>query len=221
MHMLKVYFLKTTDMEGHNDNDFQKYMDRGTWEAANRPANPRTRRTKILSRALVHGAIRKTWGWAPGDYRITTGEHGKPRLTAPDSEVFFNLSHSGDYILCAVSSQEVGVDIEYRGKARLEVARRFFHPHEARLLQDAPAEQQVSLFFDYWAAKESYLKYTGDGLSGSMSAFEICFAKGDAWIEKGHTPLPVRLRACPIDENYSSFICCEKDEPFTIEPFLF
>lgn len=61
--MLKVYFLKTTDMEGHNDNDFQKYMDRETWEDANRPANPRTRRTKILSRALVHGAIRKTWGW--------------------------------------------------------------------------------------------------------------------------------------------------------------
>lgn len=221
MHMLKVYFLKTTDMEGHNDNDFQKYMDRETWEDANRPANPRTRRTKILSRALVHGVIRKTWGWTPGDYRITTGEHGKPRLAAPVSKAFFNLSHSGDYILCAVSSQEVGVDIEYRGKARLEVARRFFHPHEARLLQDAPAEQQSSLFFDYWAAKESYLKYTGDGLSGSMSAFEICFAKGDAWIEKGHTPLPVRLRACPIDENYSSFICCEKDEPFTIEPFLF
>ena len=26
-------------MEGHNDNDFQKYMDRETWEDANRPAN--------------------------------------------------------------------------------------------------------------------------------------------------------------------------------------
>ena len=50
-----------------------------------------------------------------GDYRIARGEKGKPFIVGVEN-VFFNISHSGDYVVCSVSDREIGIDIEKRAK---------------------------------------------------------------------------------------------------------
>ena len=50
-------------------------------------------------------------------------------------EAVFNLSHSGDYVLCAysdVAKAQVGCDLEEVKELRLSVARRFFGEREYR-----------------------------------------------------------------------------------------
>ena len=77
----------------------------------------------------------------------------------------FNLSHSGDYAICAISDDEVGCDIEKIKDVNLKIAKRFFSEEEYNnVLKDN------KLFFRYWTLKESYLKAKGIGIKGLDNA---------------------------------------------------
>ncbi|MBQ6431775.1 MAG: 4'-phosphopantetheinyl transferase superfamily protein [Oscillospiraceae bacterium] len=107
------------------------------------------------------------------EFAISYGEAGKPYLAGRD-DVFFSLSHSGCYVLCAVSDREIGADIETVRSVDLKIARRFFCAGEyehiaAQETEDARRE----LFFRDWTLKESFLKATGLGLRLPLNQFEI------------------------------------------------
>lgn len=96
------------------------------------------------------------------------GEAGKPYLSGEDS-VFFSLSHSGKFALCAVSEYEIGADIETVRKADIRIAERFFCPNEYEQIAVQETEEgRQALFFRYWTLKESFLKATGLGLRVPM-----------------------------------------------------
>ena len=42
--------------------------------------------------------------------KISRKDNGKPYITNYD--IYFNISHSFDYVICAISKEEIGVDIE-------------------------------------------------------------------------------------------------------------
>ncbi|MBU4439180.1 MAG: 4'-phosphopantetheinyl transferase superfamily protein [Firmicutes bacterium] len=101
---------------------------------------------------------------------IVKGEHGKPRIQGCPG-IHFNLSHSGDYAVCAVSSHPVGVDIQKMAEPNLKLAKRFFATKESDWLFSLPADQQRQAFYDLWVIKESFMKYTGKGFGLPMNAF--------------------------------------------------
>ena len=109
-----------------------------------------------------------------GDFTIERAPKGKPYFrNLPD--LHFSVSHSGDVFVCAFSDAPVGVDIQEYKKRPDEsercrkIAARFFHFDEV----DALDADTVSAFYNIWTAKESYVKFTGDGIEGDFSAFCI------------------------------------------------
>lgn len=118
-------------------------------------------------------------------FSIGYGEKGKPYLTEYPG-IHFNLSHSGDYVCCAVGDMPVGVDIQEKVKVHEKLAERFFTPADQRMLSECGEEERQALFFRMWSIKESYLKLTGEGLSGGLAEFEIL------WEEKKIVQRPVR-----------------------------
>ena len=64
-------------------------------------------------------------------------ENGKPYL-AEGQGIYFNLSHSGEYVACAVSGEEVGCDIELISGQKPDIARRFFSPSINFILEQSP-----------------------------------------------------------------------------------
>lgn len=97
-------------------------------------------------------------------------EHGKPMLPK-ELGLYFNLSHSGDYVLCAVSDKETGADIQRHEKYVDRLAKRFFHPEELAYLKKA--EDPKQRFYDLWCLKESCIKCTGRGLSTGLESFSV------------------------------------------------
>ena len=86
--------------------------------------------------------------------------------------IYFNLSHSGKMVLCAISDREVGVDIEYIDhEIDLSIAQHYFYNKEYESIMNSqnPADE----FFKYWVLKESYMKYTGLGMNLKLDSFEI------------------------------------------------
>ncbi len=125
-----------------------------------------------LLRARLLGAVGAV------DEPVSEGEHGKPYLpNRPD--VKYNMSHSGSLaagiLMTDADGLEVGVDVEHvRREGREEriprIMRRAFTEREKAAV-DA-AEDPILEFYLIWSRKESYIKYTGEGLSRSLTSVD-------------------------------------------------
>lgn len=113
------------------------------------------------------------------DFSLGQGKYGKPYLiNMPD--LHFNLSHSGDYVLCAVGTSPVGVDVEQYDHGNTGIAKHFFTGKEYRWVMDIPDDRDCQdlrdsreRFIRLWTMKESYCKMKGLGLNLPLSDFEI------------------------------------------------
>ncbi len=110
----------------------------------------------------------------PTDLVFDYGPRGKPSLRTHDW-LQFNLSHSGEYALCGVARQVVGVDIEQlRSIDSLEgLIKRCLAPSEQQTIAKTPLPEQSTAFLRYWTCKEAYLKATGQGISESLAAIAV------------------------------------------------
>ncbi len=102
------------------------------------------------------------------EYNIITTDTGKPCIQ--DSNIQFNLSHSGKYATAAFSDNAIGIDIEAVRNIDLKLAKRCFSESERKHLESC-GEPELE-FFKIWTRKESLLKASGIGISTKLS--EIC-----------------------------------------------
>ena len=135
---------------------------------------------------------------APQEFLLADTDHWqKPYFLYPPG-VEFSISHTGDLWMCAISRIPVGLDVqEERELAREKLSRRFFHPREDAWLKAG----DYRAFFEVWAAKESYLKYTGDGLRRGMDTF--CVVD-----ENGFLPL--------VDGICQTRFCCDREKKIAL-----
>ncbi len=137
---------------------------------------------------------------------ITYNKNGKPFLK-DYGNFHFNLSHSGDFVVCAAGPQEVGVDIQKIKDLDLKLAKRFFHKKEFEFLANLPSEMKKIAFNQIWAGKESYLKYLGTGLATPLNSFELQIDQdhGQVQGDKGC------LRKYQGPEGYVIWSCSDND----------
>jgi len=139
------------------------------------------RRRYIAARGSLRQILGEYSGTPPAELRFCYGERGKPCLES-HSALEFNLSHSGDIALLAVTRiGPIGIDVERVRPIEdlLGLARRNFSRSEYETLVDLPEAQHEDSFFRCWTRKEAYVKAVGDGLALSLDDFEVSFAPGD------------------------------------------
>lgn len=104
---------------------------------------------------------------------LSKNEYGKPYLSAhPD--IFFNISHTDYFAVCAFAACELGVDTEIIGDYPAAVFRKVFTADEAAMIQNAPDESKAQeMFARLWTLKESRIKEAGMGFS--MSPIDFSF----------------------------------------------
>ena len=101
-------------------------------------------------------------------FTYTYGPHGKPYI-AGEKSIHFSLSHSGEYVLLAVSDREVGADIQQIKDVRFDtLAKHFMTEEEYGQWNREPEEARKELFYQIWAGKEAYLKLTGEGMTAGF-----------------------------------------------------
>ena len=86
---------------------------------------------------------------------LSKNKNGKPFF---ENGPHFNISHSGHYIVMAVSTSEVGVDIEENRNRDMSALTRIFNEAEAKVIK----EHQD--FYYLWCAKESLIKCMGSAI---------------------------------------------------------
>ena len=150
-------------------------LTKSEWMEANRFQHERERERFIATRGLLRLILAKYVEGDPGDLEFCIGAFGKPELSSPATALRFNLSHSDDLLLLAVThGREVGVDLEFmRPEVPFEtLADHYFDPDDAwdlRLLQ--PADRPWK-FYDIWTSTEAQLKASGTGIAHGMRVID-------------------------------------------------
>lgn len=102
---------------------------------------------------------------------IKRHENGKPYIA--DAGFDYNVSHSGNKVICAISDTSVGCDIQEPELYKENLVNRFFHEKEIEYLKAFDENLRDDEFTRLWTIKESYIKCTGDGMSRELSSFGI------------------------------------------------
>lgn len=99
------------------------------------------------------------------------GQNGRPMSSDPAWD--FNITHTDDWVFCAVAHAEgvashsprVGLDAEelgrFDGDRRAALVERWFAPGEVAVYSARPTDE---CFTRLWTKKEAYVKYSGEGL---------------------------------------------------------
>lgn len=165
------------------------------------------RRLSVGAELLLQKAI-KLANLPEKPLRFAFGSEGKPYLLEYD-EVHFNLSHAGEYVLCALSGREVGCDLEPVRQIDLKVARQFFTSEEtAQILRQPDEEAQWNCFYRLWTLKESFLKATGKGLKLDLNSFSVTLKENDIPVVSHGLDRHFSLREYELP-GYRCAVCAE------------
>lgn len=158
-------------------------------------------RKRSLGAGIIIEQILKENGLSEDHLKYS--ENGKPVA----DNLFFNVSHAGDYVVGVSSDCDVGCDIEKIIDAPIEIAEHYFNQSEIEYIKSESDKNKA--FFTLWTLKESYMKMTGMGMSLPLDSFEIIktekeFVLGRSQEKHGF------FKTIEFDEHIFS-VCSEKE----------
>lgn len=141
-----------------------------------------------------------------GQITFYKNDYGKPFLK--DLPFFFNISHSGEWVICAVSNEEIGADIEIIKDTNLSIGERFFSKEENEYLNNTSNDKKEKAFFNIWTLKESYVKYIGQGLSMPLNSFSFNIESDSIKLYDSSNNLKhLKFKQYFIDDDYIIAVC--------------
>jgi 4'-phosphopantetheinyl transferase len=158
--------------------EFERSLAPDERERAARFHFPIHRARFIAGRGLLRKLLGNYLGMEPRSLEFSYGPQGKPALRGSEATFHFNLAHSEDILLVAITrSGIVGVDVEQvRVLADVEeLVARFFSATECAQFGNLPVEQKPLGFFNLWTRKEAWLKATGEGITHLLNQVEVSF----------------------------------------------
>ena len=142
---------------------------------------------------------------------LLCGKDGKPYIEG--NPVYFNLSHSKEYAVCAISDVETGVDIEAIRSADLKLAERFFASEETAYLKSVSPDSVDAEFTRLWTLKESFIKAQGKGIGIGLNSFSVTDFNGNIKSVEYEDDI-YYLSGIVFDGGYKGALC-SKNTPVT------
>ena len=109
----------------------------------------------MIAEELLRTGLKEEYGKDLDFEPRAKGEYGKPFFTLEPS-IHYNISHSGKYVLCILSDQEVGIDVQEHTRVnREQMLSRMVPPEMIRPILDSDDPEKA--FFAQWALREAYI----------------------------------------------------------------
>ena len=105
----------------------------------------------------------------PEDAHLEFTDAGKPYFK--EKNIFFNISHSCGFVICATDSESLGIDVEKLRPIpnRDRLASRFFCEEEKEFIKNH-ADPNLA-FLRIWTKKEAFLKYLGHIMTRNLCSY--------------------------------------------------
>lgn len=146
-------------------------------ERASRYRQPADRIRYVATRVMLRKLVGLRLGVKPASLHFAATQRGRLELLGLEERLSFNVSHSGDHALIAMSDvRTVGIDIEYIDpmldwRQLLSVV--CTDDERQILTTEKPEWIQLEQFFRCWTAKEAVLKALGLGIAKGLSVLSV------------------------------------------------
>ncbi len=172
---------------------------------------PKDRRLSVGAGALLMYALQKE---NIGNVSIEVKQDGKPYLAGKEN-LFFNLSHSENMVMCAVADKEVGCDVERKTEFDRALASYVMTRQELQQIYGLESEaKQQEMFFRLWTLKESYMKATGLGIGLEPGTFGMKVEKECISVIPPVDERIFYFKAYYADDGYC-YSCCSLSDEFS------
>jgi len=174
-------------------SDLRLLLDQRERKRAKRFRIPRAERRFVAARTVLRTLLGRVMGTPPETVEFSYGERGKPAVAGAPH---FNASDSGETVVVALASEDLGIDIEdVRPLPHPDrLARRICTENELEHLAAVPEPDREVSLLRLWTVKEAALKAIGLGLPGGMRNVEADLQPGVA---------PQLRRLCGRDGEWS------------------
>ena len=141
------------------------------------------------------------------ELNLSYNKYGKPYLKDKCTDTHFNISHSGEWVVLAIDTVPIGIDIQEITNADINIAKRFFSKEESEYIFSLSNENQIEAFFKLWSLKEAYVKAEGRGLSIPLNSFTIDISSNPPILGQDKNLKRCELYTEKVGENYFMSIC--------------
>ncbi|WP_158598486.1 4'-phosphopantetheinyl transferase family protein [Notoacmeibacter ruber] len=155
--------------------------------------SPQVARAFICARSALRRVLAGYVGQPAATLAFHIDEWGKPSLPGPARAIHFNLSHSGNEIVFAISRHIVGIDIERISPTPpYEIIPLVLARREQQCLARLPEKERAGFFYALWCRKEAVTKAIGRGLDIDLRQIDV-----SAGVDQGETKasLSIDLKA--------------------------
>lgn len=159
-----------------------------------------TKIKKDAEQELVSGYLLKQYLGINRDEQLTYNEYSKPSLVS--AEIFFNISHSEDYVVLALADCDIGVDVERIRNCHDATVKKVFSTKQKEELSGLEGPAKDERFTEMWTRCEAMLKLKGTGF-------------GEEW-DKEKEPVKCSLYTTRIDD-YIVSCATAREAPVVIE----
>ena len=135
------------DLDPSSLKDLKNLLSEEELARADRLRFEKQRKRFIAARGLLRRILSRYTGERPEELKFHYNSNGKPELL--NKKVRFNLSHTGDIALYAVTlNKPVGIDVEQIRKEvkYKELAKQYFSEQESNSILSLPEDQQKRAF---------------------------------------------------------------------------
>lgn len=161
-HTATVWLLDCRDIGDEELAPFAGWLGPSEVQRLERFVRAGRRRQFVAGRALLRKTLGQLLDMAPADVRLAERAGNAPLLDLPGTaDVGFSLSHSGDWVACAVSATaRLGLDVERLDATRNidELAAQAFDAEQQAWLAGRPAAERLHDFYQLWSAAEARFK---------------------------------------------------------------
>ena len=181
---------------------FKANMEPKRVERIELAGNDKVKKELVATGALLQGILR---GFGKKATDIAFEEKGKPYL--PDCEdVYFNVSHSGNYVMIAFSGQPIGVDIQKIVPYKEALVNRICSFDE----RSKYSGDLIRHLNKIWAVKEAYSKLTGEGIGKDLSEVSFEGENDDLTISDKGEP-SAKGKIVFSDDIYEAVVTAKED----------
>ncbi|GLC31301.1 4'-phosphopantetheinyl transferase family protein [Clostridium omnivorum] len=210
---MEIYAVKIMDISEEFIEKISFFISEDKRFKINRFINRQDKIRTLIGDVLVRFTAMEKLKINNDSITFNKNDYGKPFLK--DYPKFkFNISHSGDFLVCAFDDTEIGIDIEQINQIDYrEIANSFFSESEVDYILDKDSNDALSRFYDIWTLKESYVKCCGLGVTMPLESFSICINEHDniGVVANNHWK-SYSFKRFDISEGYKMSVCSVNKE---------
>lgn len=205
---MKIYCIKISDISHDELERLSLSISKEKKSKIDKFINKKDKIRTLIGEFLIRTMINKELGIRSRYIEFEKNRYGKPYLKKYP-KFNFNISHSGDFVLCATDNRPIGVDIEEIKYIEYEeIIKNFFTERECEYIFENDLDTQLSKFYEIWTLKESYIKCSGQGLAIPLNSFSIYIDKSkNIKMINDEKYNKYMFKRFDIESNYKIAIC--------------